>query len=136
VAVPINPVQHPQPGDIRVEPEGVRCAIYAPNVSVGGDWLGVDPTNGGQWLTSAQVSGWLNVSLPTDGGAPGDGPYAPGDLKVPPDSTAGSVTQFAVKTGPPLSDITNWFVCSIRNAGFAVQDSYIDGWIDVKRPTE
>ena len=135
VTVAISPAPLPQPGDIRAQPGGAKRAIYAPNVAVGHDWLGIDPANGGIWLTDADVNTWLDVPLPTDTPTSGNGPYSPGDIKVPPTSGAGSITQYAIKTGPPLDSITPWFVCSTKNACFAVPDSYVAGWVDVKLPT-
>jgi VCBS repeat-containing protein len=134
VTVAISPAPLPQPGDIRAQPGGARRAIYTPNVAVGSDWLGIDPANGGVWLTDADVNTWLDVPLPTGTPTSGNGPYSPGDIKVEPTFVAGSITRYAIKTGPPLDSITPWFVCSTQNACSAVPDSYVAGWVDVKLP--
>lgn len=141
VSVMIDPAPALQPGDIRAQPGGTWRVIYAPNVSVGGDWVGVNPANGGQWFTDAEVSGWLDVAPPTGGETSSGGPYSPGDIKVPPGSVAGAVTLFAVKSGPPLSNIHSWMVCSTVNAcgGVSGDGTYgspvpVAQWVDLRLP--
>ncbi|WP_096311233.1 Ig-like domain-containing protein [Mycolicibacterium pallens] len=135
VTVAIDPASAPVAGDIRAEFDGTRRAIYAPNVTAFGDWLGFDPAIGGMWLTADQVDNWVDVALPTTAETPGTGPYSPGDIKIPPNSTAGALTEYAIKTGPTINSTANWFVCSTQNACGSVPDSYVAGWVDVKLPT-
>lgn len=141
VNVVIDPAPALQAGDIRAQPGGTWRVIYAPNVSVGGDWVGVNPANGGQWFTDAEVSRWLDVAPPTGAETSSGGPYSPGDIKVPPGSVAGAVTFFAVKSGPPLSNIHNWMVCSTVNAcgGVSGDGTYgssvpVAQWVDLRLP--
>lgn len=139
IAVSIGATAPARAGDIRVQPDGNRRAMYAPNVAVFANWIGVDPLSGGVWLTDEQVSGWLDVAGPTGAELSGPGPYETGDIKVPPNSVAGSVTAYAVKTGPPLTNIYSWMVCTTSNACFGLSDvnSNVAGfpfsqWVDLR----
>ncbi len=131
VTVTIAATAAPRPGDIRAQPDGNWRAMYAPGVSVGNNWIGVNPANGGIWLKDSEVNSWLDVEGPTGTETSGDGPYSPGDIKVPPGSVAGSVMFFMVKSGPPLSDVAVWMACSTYNACHAVKESHLQmgmGW--------
>jgi len=131
VMVTIAATAAPRPGDIRAQPDGNWRAMYAPGVSVGNNWIGVNPANGGIWLKDSDVNSWLDVEGPTGTETSGGGPYSPGDIKVPPGSVAGSVMFFMVKSGPPLSDVAVWMACSTYNACHAVKESHLQmgmGW--------
>jgi VCBS repeat-containing protein len=140
INVPISPGSPPRVGDIRAQPNGTFRVIYAPNVSIGHNWVGVNPENGGQWFTDAEVDGWMDVSPPTGAEQSGVGPYSPGDIKVPPGSIAGDVTVFAVKTGGWLSNKYSWMVCHTRYAchGSSDTDEYMSApvgqWVDLEVP--
>ena len=131
VTVIIAATAAPRPGDIRAQPDGNWRAMYAPGVSPGNNWIGVNPANGGIWLKDSDVNSWLDVEGPTGTETSGGGPYSPGDIKVPPGSVAGSVMFFMVKSGPPLSDVAVWMACSTYNACHAVKESHLQmgmGW--------
>ncbi|MCW1957525.1 MAG: cadherin-like domain-containing protein [Mycobacterium sp.] len=126
-------------GDIIQQPGGTWRAIYAPNVtSWGSNWLGVNPGNGGVWLSDSDVSGWLDVVPPTGAETAGSGPYSAGDVKVPAGSVEGSVTWFAVKTGAPLSNSHSWMTCSVTSAcntasgNDLIAGSPVAQWVDLK----
>ncbi|MEI8084389.1 MAG: Ig-like domain-containing protein, partial [Actinomycetes bacterium] len=125
-------------GDIVRQPGGTWRAIYLPNMTTSGNWLGVIPDNGGIWFNDSDVSGWLDVPPPTGTETVGAGPYSAGDIKVPPGAVEGSVTWFAVKTAPPLSNIRSWMACGLNSACNAVSDnevilgSPIAQWVDLK----
>ena len=160
VTVEIDPAPPLRPGDIRIAPPGVTStssgvpqsnsdqgmwrAMYSPNVAVGRDWIAVIPDNGGTWLTSADVGGWIDVAPPTGTETTSGGPYSPGDIKVPPPGlTGGEYKLFAVKSGPPLSSILDWMVCSTVNAcggtsddGFYLSPLPIDQWVDLRNPLD
>ena len=140
INVPISPGSPLRVGDIRAQPNGTFRAIYAPDVSIGYNWVGVNPENGGRYFTDAEVDGWLDVSPPTGAEQGGVGLYSPGDIKVPPGSIAGGVTVFAVKTGGWLSNRYSWFVCHTRHAchGSSDTDEYMSApvgqWVDLEVP--
>ena len=140
VGVPVEVVIRslPKTGDIIQQPGGTWRAVYAPNVtSWGSNWLGVNPGNGGVWLSDSDVYGWLDVVPPTGAETTGSGPYSAGDIKVPPGSVEGSMTWFAVKTGAPLSDSYSWMTCSVTSACNTASDndviagSPIVQWVDL-----
>ena len=139
VTVAIGATAASRVGDIREQPGGTWRAIYAPNVTYWGDnWLGVNPGNGGIWLSDSAVNSWLDVAPPTGTETAGSGPYSPGDIKVPPQSVAGSVTWFAVRTEAPLSNIYSWMTCGVRNGCNTASDSDVIAgapiaqWVDLK----
>ncbi len=140
-SVPVEVVVRPflNTGDIIQQPGGTWRAVYAPNVtSWGSNWLGVNPGNGGIWLSDSDVNGWLDVTPPTGAETAGSGPYSAGDIKVPPGSLEGSVTWFAVKTGAPLSNSYSWMTCSVSSACNTASDtdviagSPVAQWVDLR----
>ena len=147
ISVVVTPAPAPRAGDIRVQPGGAVRAMYAPNVtSWGDDWIGVDPSSGGMWLSDGELADWLDVASPTGAETAGFGPYQPGDVKVPPGSVAGSVTWFAVKSGPELTDMGyGWMVCNVSTACHGSSDDEvissvsavpIGQWADLRHPLE
>jgi VCBS repeat-containing protein len=139
VTVEIDPAPPLRFGDIRADPASNRRAMYVANqVAIGIQWVSVSPGNGGAWLKDQEVSNWLDVAAPVGTETAGSGPYAPGDIKVPPGSIAGMVTEFAVKTDAPLSDWFSWYVCS-RNGCYGVENinsNMIDPWVDLRNPLD
>lgn len=140
VTLAIGATATPIIGDIRMQPDGLSRAMYAPRVSVGYNWIGVDPTNGGMWLTDSAVNSWLDVTPPTGAETNGGGTYSPGDIKVPPGTVAGAVTLFAVKTGSPANGVYDWAACSTTNACGSVSGLGTYGppvpvayWVDLYR---
>lgn len=139
VTVEIDPAPPLRFGDIRADPASNRRAMYVANQGgIGSQWVSVSPDNGGAWLKDQEVSNWLDVAAPAGTETAGSGPYAPGDIKVPPGSIAGMVTEFAVKTDAPLSDRFSWYVCS-RNGCYGVENinsNMIDPWVDLRNPLD
>ncbi|MEI7716126.1 MAG: Ig-like domain-containing protein [Mycobacterium sp.] len=139
VTVSIGATAPAKAGDIREQPGGTWRAMYAPNVtSIGADWIAVNPSNGGTWLYDSEVNSWLDVAPPTGTETAGSGPYSPGDIKVPPQSVAGSLAWFAVKTGPPLSNSYDWMTCNVRAAcntasgTDVIAGTPVGQWVDLK----